>query len=102
MKYEYRIETLYLGDWIRIINSSRDFCRGFLHAREDAAPRNAYRIVRSDGKVIEEIDARDDVSIGQIAGWPTAGQYEAAARRALEKAEAIRAAAARDATARGR
>jgi hypothetical protein len=39
---------------------------------------------------MEEIEAREDVSIGQVAGWPTAEQYERAAAKALEKAKVIR------------
>ena len=46
--------------------------------------------MRSDGRIIEEVAASDDVSIGQIAGWPTAEQYEKAASMALELAKAIR------------
>lgn len=36
------------------------------------------------------LEAREDVFIGQIAGYPTALQYELAAERALAKAKAIR------------
>jgi hypothetical protein len=48
------------------------------------------RIVRSDDKIIEEVQAREDVSVGQVAGWPTGEQYKRAANQALEKAKAIR------------
>jgi len=47
-------------------------------------------MVRSDGKIVDEVQAFDDVGIGQVAGWPTAEQYELAAERALEKAKKIR------------
>ena len=40
--------------------------------------------------LVREIEEGTEVRIGQVAGWPTAEQYEAAAKRALERAEAIR------------
>ena len=90
MPYNYHLETYAIGQWLKIKQGSMQYCQGFLDARKDYAPRNAYRLVRSDGKVMEETAAREDVDIGQIAGWPTAGQYEAAGNRALETARAIR------------
>ena len=39
---------------------------------------------------MRELEEKTEVRIGQVAGWPTAEQYEAAAKRALERAEAIR------------
>lgn len=96
MKHEYHIETLAIGQWLKIKRGSLGYCQGYLDARKDASPRNAYRLMRSDGRVMEEVPARADVSIGQVAGWPTAEQYEAAARRALENAKAIRKAELRD------
>jgi hypothetical protein len=90
MKHEYRLESFYLDKWVTLKKSSLSYLQGYLDARKDASPRLAYRIIRSDGKIIEEIAAREDVSVGMIAGWPTAEQYEHAAKRALDKAEAIR------------
>jgi hypothetical protein len=90
MKHTYTVQTHYLGDWRNIVRDTRDFCLGFMHARKDDAPRNAYRLMRSDGKVMEEIPVADEVAIGQIAGWPTPEQYESAAKRALEQAARIR------------
>lgn len=94
MKYTYTVQSYYLGEWIDIVRDTRDFCAGFLHARKDYAPRNAYRVRRSDGKVIAESPASDDVSVGQVAGWPTPEQYEAAAKRAMDQAARIRGQAA--------
>lgn len=88
--HTYKLESNYLGEWHKIKDGSLQYLQGYLDARKDASPRLAYRLMRSDGKVIEEIAAREDVSIGMVAGWPTAGQYEAAAERALAKAKAIR------------
>lgn len=95
MKHYYHLESFVIGKWLKILQGSREYCQGFLNARKDYAPRNAYRIVRSDGKIMEECPAREDVDIGQIAGWPTAEQYEAAANKALARAKAIRERASR-------
>lgn len=90
MKHEYHLESFAIGKWLKILQGSLQYCQGFLDARKDYAPRNAYRLMRSDGRVMEEVPARDDVNIGQIAGWPSAEQYESAANKALERAKAIR------------
>ena len=90
MKHEYHLESFAIGKWLKIMQGSLQYCQGFLDARKDYAPRNAYRLMRSDGRVMEEVPAREDVNIGQIAGWPSAEQYEAAANKALERAKAIR------------
>lgn len=91
MKYSYRVEVqLSNKNWFKIHNAALEFCRGYLNAKKDYSPRLAHRIIRSDGKIIEEFSACEDVSIGMIVGWPTAGQYESAAKRALECAKKIR------------
>lgn len=89
-KYEYWIEVFHLDKWMKIKTGSRQYCQGFYDAKMDSSPRLAMRIMRSNGDVMELADAREDVSIGMIAGWPTPEQYEAAAARAMAKAEAIR------------
>jgi hypothetical protein len=90
MPYTYHLESFYIGKWLKILQGSMQYCQGFLDARKDYAPRNAYRLVRSDGKIMEEVAAREEVNIGQIAGWPAAEQYEVAGNRALEMARKIR------------
>lgn len=96
MKHTYHLETFAIGKWLKIISGSLQYCQGYLDARKDYAPRLAYQLTRSDGKIIEALEARDDVSIGQVAGWPTAEQYEIAANKALDRAKAIRARANSD------
>lgn len=86
----YHIESNYCDKWLKIMDGGLSFLRGFLFARKDASPRLAYRIMRNDGKIMDEICSKEDVSVGQVAGWPTAEQYEHAAARALEKAKFIR------------
>jgi hypothetical protein len=90
VKHEYHLESFSIGKWMIILTGSLQYCQGFLDARKDYAPRNAYRLMRSDGRIMEEIRARDDVNIGMVAGWPTAEQYETAAAKAMDRAKAIR------------
>lgn len=90
-KHSYIVESNYLGRWHKLFEDTRDFCMGYLHARRHEAPRIEYRLVRSDGKVLQELKPEADVSIGMVAGWPTPEQYEHAAKRALNQAARIRA-----------
>jgi len=69
---------------------SRQFGEGYLRASESQAPRPCLQLVRSDGVVVDTLPEALDVFVGQVAGFPTAEQYEAAANRALAKAKAIR------------
>ena len=92
MKYTYSIETLFVGKWCRLSSSdTRDFCYGYMTHASYCSPRNAMRVVRSDGKIMAEHDARAEVDIGMIASWPSAEQYEAAAAKAIAQAARIRA-----------
>lgn len=85
------MESLWRDEW-RVIfcHSTRDYCDGYLDATRYESPRNAFRVVRSDGKVVREISSNDEVALGMIAGWPTPEQYERAAAAALEKAAKLR------------
>lgn len=90
MKHTYAVEAICLEKWVKLFTDTRDFCAGYLtHAQYDH-PRNALRIIRSDGKVMHELKADDEVSVGMIASYPTPAQYEHAAKIALEKAAWIR------------
>lgn len=53
------------------------------------------RTIRNDGKIVQEMKAEADVSVGMIASWPTPEQYEAAAESALKQAARIREQAAK-------
>ncbi len=91
MSLTYHIECPCLGKWNPFIKGrSRGYCDGYMDAMRGQLPRLHLRMVRSDGKIVDEVEAFDDVGIGQVAGWPTAEQYELAAERALEKAKKIR------------
>lgn len=66
-------------------------CTAYIMGMRDSwPPHRAMRVIRSDGRVMEEWPQQTEVSVGMVAGWPTAEQYEAAAQRALEKAKKIR------------
>lgn len=87
----YRIQTFYTGEWVTLKTESLGYCHGYLDARKDNSPRfSAYRIVKPDGTVVRELPAQEELRIGMVAGLPTAEQYEAAAKKAMEIAKAIR------------
>jgi hypothetical protein len=90
MIYTYHIECPCLGEWNAFKKGNRGYLDGYMDAMRGQAPRLHLRLVRSDGKVMDEILANDDVCVGMIAGWPTAEQYELAASRALERAKITR------------
>jgi len=91
MNYTYHIECPCLGKWNAFIKeSSRSYCNGYMDAMRGQLPRLHLRLVRSDGKIMDEVMPHDDMGVGMIAGWPTAEQYEAAAERAIERARKIR------------
>jgi hypothetical protein len=91
MTHTYHIECP-LGDgWNPFVRGrSKGYCEGYMDAMRGQAPRSHLRMVRSDGKIVDEVPPWDDVMIGQVAGWPSAEHYERAARRAMERAEKIR------------
>ena len=91
MKHTYAVESFFLGRWAKLFSTeTKDFCEGYVSHAQYCHPRNAMRIVRSDGKIVHEMKADADVNIGMIAGWPTPEQYEAAAESALKQAARIR------------
>ena len=89
-KNTYKLEALCHGQWHKVIESSMQYCKGYMAAKREYHPRLAHRLIRSDGRVIDQFEASEDVCIGQVAGHPTAEQYEAAAKRALDRAKSIR------------
>ena len=93
-KYSYAVEVRQdaNGKWYPIVrDETRDFCMGYVLAMRDAPPpRAARRVVRSDGKVIDQAEHDHRVALGMIAGFPSPERYEAAARKALEQAAHLR------------
>ena len=49
-----------------------------------------HRVVRDDGEVVESWSVKTEVSVGMVAGFPSAEQYEDAARVAFDSAAEIR------------
>lgn len=90
MKHTFAVETISAGKWAKLFSDSYSYCLGYLNARRYDGPRSAYRLIRSDGKVLLELPSVTEVSIGMIASYPTAEQYEHAANLALAKAALIR------------
>lgn len=93
--HRYHLEMqAFDGEWFTpagLEEEQRGFLLGYMFGRADGPPpRLAMRVVRSDGKVVDERPADTEVSIGMVAGWPTPEQYEAAAERALATAAKIR------------
>lgn len=92
MRHVYYIEFLIDGVWSRTAGCAcgREFGHGYLAAlREGHGPRLAARLMRDDGKEVDFTTALEEVSIGPVAGHPTAAQYRAAAAHALAKAEEL-------------
>ena len=91
-KYTYAVEVQWLEGWRPIIDAeTRDFCLGYLAShRQHPGPRVAVRVVRSDGNVLDTASAEERASLGMVAGFPSAAQYERAAERALASAAVIR------------
>lgn len=73
-----------------MLAGSRDLCLGYMRARGETSPRLPMRVVRTDGRLVDEVPGNMEVSVGQVAGYPTAEQYEAAGLRAFENAAAMR------------
>ena len=91
MKRTYSIETLFGDKWLAIVTlAERGYCKGWMDRASSSSPRPAFRVMRSDGKMVDTLCERQDVSIGQVAGFPTAEQYERAAEEALKRAAVIR------------
>ena len=90
MKYTYHIECPCLGEWNAFAKDTLTYLKGYMQGLRGQAPSLHYRLVRSDGKIIEEILPNDNVNIGQVAGFPTPEQYERAGNEALAKAQRIR------------
>lgn len=65
--------------------------RGYLAAvSRYESPRSAYRVVRDDGVVVEELPALNEVSVGMVLDWPSAAQYLRAAARAVRRSVRVR------------
>lgn len=92
MRKMCRVEVTMGDKWVVLFEETRSFCRGYVAARRDApGPKLGARVVDSNGRVVDITPGSADVSLGMIAGMPSAEQYEDAGNRALEMAAKIRA-----------
>lgn len=88
---DWKVEVLAFGKWRQHFVCTRDYGQGWLDRhRSMPGPRIAARLVDGSGRVVAEAAKLTEVSIGQVAGHPTAEQYERAAAEALERARLIR------------
>jgi len=93
-KYTYSIRSYYQEykePWITFKkNLNKQYADGYFFAlRESPSPRPHTQLVRSDGKVIDEFEAHEEVHIGMVAGFATAEQLRRAAQKALDRADRI-------------
>lgn len=95
MTYRYAIDVFYdeIHRWVTLPglgDVSLQYAEGYVTGHHDSPGlARAIRIVRSDGKVKREEPACAEVSLGMIAGWPSAQQYRRAAAAAIAKAEQL-------------
>lgn len=88
---KYSIEVEFNGSWRWVTDVTHAWGRGYLAAkRETPGPRVSHRLVHRSGEIMDTVPAINEVGIGQVAGFPTAEQYERAGQRALERARLIR------------
>jgi hypothetical protein len=93
-KYTYSIRSYYpeyKQPWMAFKkNLNRQYALGYFDAlREQPSPRPHTQLVRSDGKVVDEFEAHEEVHIGMVAGFATAEQLRRAAQKALDRADRI-------------
>jgi hypothetical protein len=92
--YTYSIRSYYpeyKEPWIAFKKDlNRQYAEGYFSAlREHPSPRPHTQLVRSDGKVVDEFEAHEEVHIGMVAGFATAEQLRRAAQKALERADRL-------------
>jgi hypothetical protein len=93
-KYTYSIRSYYpeyKEPWVTFKkNLNRQYAEGYFSALyERPSPYLHTQLVRSDGKVVGEFEANEEVHIGMVAGFATAEQLRRAAQKALDRADRI-------------
>lgn len=88
-KYYYLVQCRNdRGEWVEIARDTLSFCLGYFFARKEcniAGLNQAWRVIREDGKLIDECVERNELALGMIVGFPTIQQYISASIKALEK-----------------
>ena len=92
--YTYSIRSYYpeyKESWIAFKKDlNKQYAQGYFNAlRERPSPRPHTQLVRSDGVVVDEFEAIEEVHIGMVAGYPSSEQLRRAAKKALERADRI-------------
>lgn len=77
--------------WVKIVEDTRAYCMGYLEGRRDIKPpRLAMRVIDVVANhVVALLNEDSTVSIGAVAGFPTARQYMNAATEAMAKARVL-------------
>jgi hypothetical protein len=93
-KYTYSIRSYYpeyKEPWVEFKkNLNRQYAEGYFSALyERPSPCPHTQLVRSDGKVVGEFKANEEVHIGMVAGFASSEQLRRAAQKALERADRI-------------
>lgn len=91
MRHYYHLETDLYGKVAKFKTGQLNYLAGWMDAMRGRGPTSEIRLVRSDGKIVDTIEANDKVDIGMIAGFPTVEQYERAYNDAIMRAKLIRA-----------
>ena len=88
--YRFHVQD-HSGRWTETFGEvSRSEGAGYLMChRECPSPRLPVRLVRSDGRVVDESPGREGASLGAGVGFPEASTYLFAAAKAIEAAVAI-------------
>jgi hypothetical protein len=89
----YHVQTRRGEKWFTVLqDQGKAYCQGYLdRVRDEIEIRNEWRLLDTKtDKVLLTVPPRTDVSLGQIAGWASAKQYEEAAERAKAKAKTVR------------
>ena len=54
-KYTYFIESVIGNDWVTILRAPLHRLRDIINVRKQYQIRTSYRLVRSDGKILDEV-----------------------------------------------
>ncbi len=85
----YALQIEHRGEWITYLKDrSKLYCQGQFDVHSAARPRAALRLVRLNDagvvlRIVDEVKAVEELPLGVIVGFPSAGQYGRAAMDAL-------------------
>jgi hypothetical protein len=85
----YALQMEHRGEWISYLTDrSKLYCQGQFDVHSAAIPRAALRLVRLNDagvvlRIVDETKAVEELPLGMIVGFPSAGQYGRATLDAL-------------------